>query len=114
MTGAIHDAIPELTLGWRLQMALDYAGLKHGDIASKFEVSRQTVSRWCNDVGPAPKKFILNEIARMCGVSPRWLIHGDYTSPDGPGDGGVRDKTVGLLLDFPNSRTASSDLRNAG
>jgi len=80
---------PELTLGWRIQMALDKGKLQQADLMSKFEVSRGTVSRWCRDIGPAPKKFILNEIAVMCGVPPRWLIDG----PKGPGpddDGGSR------------------------
>ena len=36
---------PELTLGWRIQMALDEGGLKHSDLMDHFEVSRGTVSR---------------------------------------------------------------------
>jgi transcriptional regulator with XRE-family HTH domain len=71
---------PELTLGWRIQIALDEGKLQHTDLMERFEVSRGTVSRWCRGIGPAPKKFILNEIAVMCGVSSRWLI-------DGPGKG---------------------------
>ncbi|QCG77043.1 immunity repressor [Gordonia phage Ewald] len=78
--------VPEVTLGWRIQMALDHAGLKQTDLMDRFEVSRGTVSRWCRDVGPRPKKFVLNEIAVMCGVSPRWLIDGDL--PTGPDNGG--------------------------
>lgn len=86
---------PELTLGWRIQMALDAGGLKHTDVMEKFEVSRGTVSRWCRDVGPAPKKFILNEIAVMCGVSSRWLIDG-VSSNQPPEDGGPGgSKTTG-------------------
>lgn len=76
--------VPPVTLGWRLQLALDYAGLKQSDMMDKFEVSRQTVSRWCNDVGTPPKKFILNEIAVMCEVSPRWLIDGVPPAGDHP------------------------------
>lgn len=78
--------VPKLTLGWRIQMALDHAGLKQTDLMEKFEVSRGTASRWCRDARPAPKKFILNEIAVMCGVSPRWLIDGEDSEPD-PGGG---------------------------
>jgi hypothetical protein len=58
-------------------MALDWAGLKYNDVMDRFEVSRGTVSRWCRDIGPRPKHFILEEIARMCAVSPEWLIGGD-------------------------------------
>lgn len=79
--------VPPLTLGWRIQMALAFGGLKHADLMEKFEVSRETVSRWCRDHGAPPKKFILNEIAVMCGVSPRWLIDGS-SGPQGP-DGGA-------------------------
>lgn len=75
--------VPPVTLGWRLQMALDYAGLKQTDLMSKFEVSRQTVSRWCRDVGTPPKRFMLQEIASMCGVSEGWLIEG-VSSDGGP------------------------------
>lgn len=87
---ADYVKVPELTLGWRLQMALDEGRLKHGDLVERFEVSRQTVTRWCRDIGPTPKKFILNEIAVMCGVSARWLIEGIGTNGDGnpPEDGG--------------------------
>jgi transcriptional regulator with XRE-family HTH domain len=68
-------------------MALAYGRLKHADLMEKFEVSRETVSRWCHDA-TKPKKFILNEIAVMAGVSPRWLIDG-VEPDDGPGGGGA-------------------------
>lgn len=88
---------PELTLGWRIQMALDEGGLKHKDLMSKFEVSRDTVSRWCRDISPQPKKYVLNEIAVMCGVSARWLIDGPSNGPlIDPGGGGGTDLPVGL------------------
>lgn len=73
-------------------MALDHGGLKQTDLMEHFEVSRGTVSRWCRDIAPAPKKFVLNEIAVMCRVSPRWLIEGKSTPPDN-GDGGSRGET---------------------
>ena len=82
--------VPQLTLGWRIQMALEHGGLKHSDLMDKFEVSRGTVSRWCRDVGQPPKKFMLNEIAVMCGVNSRWLIDG--TEPSGPSDDGGGQK----------------------
>lgn len=78
--------IPEVTLGWRIQMALDEGGLKQTDLMDKFEVSRGTVSRWCRDIAPTPKKHVLNDIAVMCGVSARWLIFGEEdTTPPGGG-----------------------------
>jgi transcriptional regulator with XRE-family HTH domain len=83
-----HADIPPLTLGWRIQMALAHGQLRHADLMEKFEVSRETVSRWCHD-SAKPKKFIINEIAVMAGVSPRWLIDGTEPDPNGPPDGGV-------------------------
>ena len=84
-----HAGIPPLTLGWRIQLALAYGQLKHADLQEKFEVSRETVSRWCHDHGAPPKKFIINEIAVMAGVSPRWLLDGTKPdNPDSPGGGG--------------------------
>lgn len=104
---------PELTLGWRLQMALHKGGLKQTDLMDKFEVSRQTVSRWCNDVGAKPKKFILNEIAVMCHVSPRWLIDGvSYTRP--PDGGGSRTSyPVGYICP-PRPPAQVVEMRRAG
>lgn len=83
-------AVPEVTLGWRIQMALDYADLKQTDLMEKFEISRGTASKWCRGVGTPPKKFVLNEIAVMCGVSARWLIDGENPRPDEDPDGGER------------------------
>lgn len=88
---------PEFTLGWRIRRALDHADLDHSDVTAKFEVSRQTVSRWCRDDGPPPKKFILNEIAVMCRVSPRWLIDGVSSKRPPDGGGSATDKPVGYL-----------------
>lgn len=102
---------PELTLGWRIQMALDTGGLKHSDLMSKFEVSRGTVSRWCRDISPAPKKFILNEIAVMCGVSPRWLIDGPTKDGGSGPDGGDRGGQP-VVLPLTLRRTAPSSTRS--
>lgn len=103
-----HDYadIPPLTLGWRIQMALDYGHLKHADLMAKFEVSRETVSRWCHDASK-PKKFVLNEIAIMAGVSPRWLIDG-VGPGEGPDGGGAPTAPIpsdgGSLLSGLNRR----------
>lgn len=105
--------VPPLTLGWRIQMALAFGGLKHADLMKKFEVSRETVSRWCRDHGNPPKKFILNEIAVMCGVSPRWLIDGT-SGPEGP-DGGspLPGSNRGPLAYLVHARPAAMYLAGA-
>ncbi len=88
--------VPPETLGWRIQRALNYAGIKQDTLAAKFEVSRKTVSRWCNDGGPPPKKFILEQIALMCGVSARWLIDGIAEGPHPPGGAGMVSANIAI------------------
>lgn len=88
MTEMPHHNIPELTLGWRLKMALESGGLKSADLEEMFEVSRNTVSRWLNDKAE-PKRLFLREIAMRTGVDYQWLLTGKSPRhPDG-GDGGV-------------------------
>lgn len=70
--------VPELTLGWRLRMALDYAELSVNQIARDLEVGRQTVSRWLHDDG-APKALYIRSWAEICGVDYDWL-RGDKPS----------------------------------
>lgn len=82
-------------------MALEYAKLDHSDVVNRFEVSRQTVSRWCHDIGPAPKRFVLDEFARMCRVSPEWLI-GTATPP--PARTKARDSDIQSRLTESNRR----------
>ncbi len=121
-----HAAVPDWTFGWRLQRALDFAGLKHADLMERFEVSRGTITRWCRDVGPQPKKFILNEIAVMCGVSSRWLINGESPHPAGPEGGDVLGNgeaghptitdrssqgTSGVIIPFPQVTGLSGPYR---
>lgn len=90
---------PEWTLGWRIQRALDHGDLKQKDLMERFELSRDTVSRWCRDIAPAPKKFVLNEIAVMCGVSSRWLIDGESSKPSGGPDRGPDPGTMDYKAD---------------
>lgn len=74
--GVRMDGMPELTLGWRLTMTLEYAGIQSGEIAQKLGFSRATVSRWLDDVGAPPKPVTLNVWAELTGVSPTWLRTG--------------------------------------
>ena len=103
-TAKTGGAIPPLTLGWRLQMALGYAGLSVQEIAETLEVSRTTVSRWINDRG-APRTIYLRQFALLCGVSQDWLITGENPRPDSPDGGedavpplGLEPRTCGLKV----------------
>ena len=78
-------AVPEFTLGWRLQRALDYAGkMKAEDMADEMGVHRATVSRWMNERGAPPRPIYLKQWALRTGVNRDWLTTGVAgTSPDG-------------------------------
>jgi transcriptional regulator with XRE-family HTH domain len=69
-------AIPEWTLGWRLQRALDFAGIKVETLAGELEVSRGTVGNWMHDRNQ-PQPVFLKLIALRCGVPYEWLRNGE-------------------------------------
>lgn len=72
MTDTAHAEIPSITLGWRLRISLDRAGLKAEDMAVRLDVHRGTVSRWMHD-DVAPRPIYLREWARICRVPVQWL-----------------------------------------
>lgn len=84
-----NGQIPMLTLGWRLRMALDFAGLSVQEMADVLELSRTTLSSWMNDRGALPRKIFLKEWSLKTGVDYQWLVTGTARSrrPDGPNDG---------------------------
>lgn len=82
MSTAAQEHIPEISLGWRLKIALSYANIKAEDIATELDVSRQTVTRWMTGNGAPPKRVFVKEWARLTGVSLAWLETGQ--APHGP------------------------------
>lgn len=96
--------IPEVTLGWRLQMALAKVDMQSADMADELGVHRATVSRWMNERGAPPKTAYIKQWAIRCGVDYEWLATGlvDLTRFDGPGT------TNGQVIDASGwfSRTA--------
>jgi transcriptional regulator with XRE-family HTH domain len=66
-------AVPDWTLGWRMQRALAHAGISVNDMAADLEVSRTTLSRWLNDRGAPPRSIYLRQWALRCGVDYSWL-----------------------------------------
>jgi transcriptional regulator with XRE-family HTH domain len=82
-------AVPEWTLGWRLQRALAHAGLTIDQMAQEIGVSRSTASRWINDHGAEPRIGYLKLWALRTGVPLSWLmgeglIRQARSSPDRP------------------------------
>lgn len=72
-TFAAGFAIPEWTLGWRLQRALAHSGISAEQMASELGVVRATVSRWMHDKGAPPRAAYVKQWALRTGVSYRWL-----------------------------------------
>lgn len=87
MSTETSERIPPLTLGWRLQMALDMGNMKAEDMAQHLDVSRQTLSRWMHDVGAPPKRPFLIQWAMATGTSLAWLATGVAASSDPTPDG---------------------------
>lgn len=77
--------VPELTLGWRLQLAL--AG-RHTpeEMAEYLGVHRSTVYRWMKDAGAAPRPAYVRQWAIACSVDVDWLLTGK-ASDTGPEQG---------------------------
>src|SRR5690349_14937165 len=72
---------PELTLGWRLKMALDAGGVSALGMANHIGVTRQTVSRWMADKGSPPHRGYLIAWADATGVPLGWLESGKWPDP---------------------------------
>lgn len=78
MTAQGNERVPELTLGWRLKMAL--GSMQAGTMADLLGVSRQTLTRWMGDKGAPPKRAYLVQWALATGVDPTWLLTGNVSS----------------------------------
>jgi hypothetical protein len=72
--------IPEITLGWRLRIAMERADLKAEEMASELGVHRGTITRWTHDIGSPPRAIYLHRWADLCHVSFAWLA-GDLADP---------------------------------
>lgn len=86
MSTATQGTIPEITLGWRLQMAL--GEMKVQDMADTLGVNRATVGRWMHDKGAPPKRAYILQWAMLTGTNAEWLETGrasDDFVPEGDG-----------------------------
>lgn len=71
MTQADRRA-PAVTLGWRLRMAMEFAGLKADDMARELGVHRGTITRWTHDV-VEPRGIYVRQWAELTNVPFTWL-----------------------------------------
>jgi transcriptional regulator with XRE-family HTH domain len=67
--------VPELTLGWRMKLALRHAGMSVDDIAKELGVARGTVTTWTSD-RVAPRSIFIRHWALITGVDYDWLATG--------------------------------------
>ena len=72
------------TLGERISVAREHAGLTEEELATRLAVRRRTVDEWEGD-GAEPRANTLAMLAGVLGVSPAWLLSGageGVPSPD--------------------------------
>lgn len=95
MSTAKHERVPQVTLGWRLKMALAHGDLRREEMATHLGVDPGTLSRWMADKGAPPKRAYLQMWALATNVDSGWLETGqEETTPDPPG--GQHDELAAL------------------
>lgn len=77
---AARDGVPEITLGWRLRIAMERANLKAEYMAEELGVHRGTITRWTHDIGRPPRPIYLRHWADLCQVRFEWLA-GEHARP---------------------------------
>lgn len=87
MLNTASDDVPQVTLGWRLRMSLEHAGIEIGEMAARLDVHRGTITRWAHDVGRPPRLVYLEKWAEITGVRLDWLRGSDNNGslPDNDG-----------------------------
>ena len=73
---ADFEVVPPLTLGWRLKMALDMAGISNAQMAEALGVNRATISRWMADRGAPPRRGYIVAWSNETRVGLHWLESG--------------------------------------
>ena len=68
---------PQLTLGWRLRMALEHAGVTVNEMADVLGIkSRDTMAAWLHD-RRTPRAAYVRQWAVKTGVPYNWLVGAD-------------------------------------
>lgn len=107
MTTQRSERIPELTLGWRLKMAL--GDMKRDEMAELLGMNPATLSRWMADKGTPPKRAFLAQWALITGVPLAWIENGEVPTGDGPTPpGGPKKDKLAALTDQKRGRTRTT------
>lgn len=88
------------TLGERIGVARDRAGLSEAELATHLAVRRQTIDAWEGD-GAEPRANKLVMLAGILGVTPAWLLTGagdGVSSPDETTEPMIDDRALRLRL----------------
>lgn len=72
MSTDTDQQVPPLTLGWRLRMSLENAGIPVHEMADMIESHRTTLTRWLHDE-IVPKRIYLEKWAELTGVPMAWF-----------------------------------------
>ncbi len=75
-THAELPTVPVLTVGWRIRMAREFAGLDQAELAERTQIARNTISNYENGATTHVKPLYLRQIALVTGVDEAWLVHG--------------------------------------
>lgn len=97
---AAGGQVPEITLGWRLRIARETAGMDQQQLHEATGIARNTISNYENGATNKVKPLYLRTMALALGVDPTWLETGQAPrgngGPDGVAGPGFEPGTSGL------------------
>lgn len=88
-TDASTGRVPALTVGWRIRMARELAGIDQAELAERTQIARNTISNYENGATTRVKPLYLSQIALATGVDREWLATGRAVTHDDPRGGGL-------------------------
>lgn len=106
-----QSAVPELTLGWRLKMALSHGKVSRREMAAHLGYEESALSRWMSDK-LTPRNGVLSQWALATNVDPEWLRTGVGTPGPNPDPGGPRqskDADLSRLTAQKRARARGAD-----
>lgn len=94
------------TLGGRISMARDAAGISLESLANQLGVKQETMLAWESDRSE-PSLSLLTTMASLFGVSPAWLMSG---TGDGPGEDSDQRALEAVKLELSRLRSAHQEI----
>ncbi|MFT4180505.1 MAG: helix-turn-helix transcriptional regulator [Rhizobium sp.] len=94
------------TLGGRISMARDAAGITLESLANQLGVKQETMLAWESDRSE-PSPSLLTMMASLFSVSPAWLMSG---TGDGPGEDSDQRALEAVKLELSRLRSAHQEI----